>query len=756
MVNWNFVLGSSFSSFGISQSVQNSIQAGLNAAGEIWSRYLGSSNVTISITVQVEDFDEDTTLAQAGSSGSSGPNGVETDVMRKVRTGIDPNGGAFDGFIDLSLSSLQTNEYWFDPNPTLRVGTVPNGRFDFVTIMLHELGHPLGFIGDGSTWVFDNFVSAASGFRNFTGPATVQLFGFQPRIDGDSSHYGETVIVPNSSLQPTLVPFIADGERGYVTVADVTVLDDLGLSPPRPSNQADDIWGYDSYNDVLSLLGGDDIFRGVTGDDSVDGGAGRDTLFGGRGADTLHGGDNDDVLRGDKGADFLVGGAGFDSAAYDSSSVGQIVDLQNPGLNTGDAAGDIFDSIENISGTDFDDSLYGDVNGNKLTAVSGADLLSGRAGDDTLLGSDDPNILLGGDGADELRGNGAADTLDGGADADLLDGGAGFDTVDYSTATQSISVDLALNAGAGGDAQGDTFFDIEIILAGAGDDTLIGNSAVNRLAGADGDDVLEGGAGADTLDGAAGIDTVRYTTSNSAISIDFAMNTASGGHAEGDLILFVENIIGSEFDDLLIGDLSNNKITAGDGNDTLRGGGGEDDLTGGGGADSLSGGEGADFLKGLGGDDSLIGNQENDRVFGGDDNDFLKGLGGADRLGGNTGADRIFGGDDNDTLIGQDGEDRLAGQRGDDEVTTGAGNDTIVFTPGSGEDTITDFIAGGATEDVLDISSFAGTFDSLADILTASTNDGAGNVTVDFGSGDAITFQGVVADDFDTDDFMFG
>jgi Ca2+-binding RTX toxin-like protein len=101
----------------------------------------------------------------------------------------------------------------------------------------------------------------------------------------------------------------------------------------------------------------------------------------------LEGGDGDDTLQGMAGADTLIGGAGNDTASYADASAGLIVSLANTAANTGEAAGDVFDSIENLTGSAFDDQLTGDAGNNVLDGGSGNDFLVGGAGADALYGA---------------------------------------------------------------------------------------------------------------------------------------------------------------------------------------------------------------------------------------------------------------------------------------------------------------------------------------------------------------------------------
>ena len=127
-------------------------------------------------------------------------------------------------------------------------------------------------------------------------------------------------------------------------------------------------------------------------------------------------------------------------------------------------------------------------------------------------------------------------------------------------------------------------------INGAGnalDNTITGNHGDNRLRGRGGSDTLLGGGGEDVLNGGAGIDTASYDFSDEGVSINLGKNTVSGGHAEGDTFISIENLLGSEFADTLIGDTGANRIEGGLGSDTIDGGKGNDTLVGGAGIDKF-------------------------------------------------------------------------------------------------------------------------------------------------------------------------
>ena len=262
---------------------------------------------------------------------------------------------------------------------------------------------------------------------------------------------------------------------------------------------------------------------------------------------------------------------------------------------------------------------YAETSGYGTTEIRGTDsaeTLTGGAGDECIYG-------LGGD--DTLSGGAGDDRLDGGAGADALDGGADSDTADYSRSGAAVTVDLGSSAAqSGGHAQGDTLTNIENVIGSSHADTLTGDASNNILRGGDGGDTLNGGAGSDTAD-YSGSPATAQKDSLPKVGVGVIVKLASGeisaGHAQGDTLTNIENVIGTDYHDLIIGDASVNVIWGaadddylfGDGgNDTLHGGGGHDIMYGDGGDDTLHGGGGRDWIHGEAGDDTLYGGPDAD------------------------------------------------------------------------------------------------------------------------------------------------
>ena len=123
------------------------------------------------------------------------------------------------------------------------------------------------------------------------------------------------------------------------------------------------------------------------------------------------------------------------------------------------------------------------------------------------------------------------------------------------------------------------------IVGSAGSDSLTGTSSADSIDGLAGDDILAGGLGNDTLNGGAGYDIADYSNAGGPVMVDLAAGTASGA-AGNDVLISIEDVWGSNFDDILIGNALDNILWDDQGNDTLAGGLGDDTMEGGAGIDT--------------------------------------------------------------------------------------------------------------------------------------------------------------------------
>lgn len=449
--------------------------------------------------------------------------------------------------------------------------------------------------------------------------------------------------------------------------------------------------------DFLYGYGGNDTLIGGAGDDVLQGGAGADHLIGGSGRDeadytdspwavtvrlggTSSGGtaqgdtydavedargsrfnDNfhgtsaanrfygeagNDTFHGDGGADLFNGGSGVDHATYESSAAAVAVNLASGVGSGGDAAGDTYQSIENLTGSRQDtNTLIGNGVDNEILSLGRFDTVDGRAGNDHLEAASLASTVTGGTGDDEilvrfdhdlaswdgistLTHNGwregvhrmtvngddhgstesGTDTITFSAQNIVIEGtnipftGCGvsvhleWNTFSFTGVAYDIETGLPNGAWETNSYSGDIYGVENVVGTDFYDDSIVGDGGVNHLSGRRGDDslrggegndVLDGGRGADWLDGGHGIDTATYAGSSAGVQISLTEGVASGGDAEGDTLVDIENLIGTNWADILEGSSDANVIDGGARDDIIDGAGGNDVLIGGSGADEF-------------------------------------------------------------------------------------------------------------------------------------------------------------------------
>jgi len=250
-------------------------------------------------------------------------------------------------------------------------------------------------------------------------------------------------------------------------------------------------------------------------DDKVYGGAGDDALYGGQGRDYLSGGDGDDRIHVQAGPTQIQYQSGWQSSYY------QWLDDTIDG-----GAGDdtVVLDFSLVTGR-FDFTLAAP---DQTTIVKVDDTVAARVtGVESLVffaGSGD-DVIVTRDGQDNLKGSGGSDWLISAGGADRLDGGQGNDS----------------------------------------------------LWGGDGDDVMTGGEGDDTLFGGSGRDTVSYQGAFGGVEVDLRIVEEQQTRGDGvDTLISIENLIGSNYSDVLTGDAGANVLSGGGSGDVLTGGGGAD------------------------------------------------------------------------------------------------------------------------------------------------------------------------------------
>jgi Ca2+-binding RTX toxin-like protein len=286
------------------------------------------------------------------------------------------------------------------------------------------------------------------------------------------------------------------------------------------------ISGAEAANDTLTVNAG-------AGDDTVDasglpaglislqlnGGAGNDILIGSAGDDLVNGGQGDDVALlgpgndtfvwnpGD-GSDTVEGQGGNDTLLFNGANINERIDISANGSRvrfTRDVANITMDlnDVEQITFTargGVDTITVNDLSGTDVTQVNidlaatpGTGTGDGAADDVVVNGTagDDVVVLSGSAGSASVTGLAARVNITGAEAAnDRVTVGAlaGDDVVEGS----GLAADTLSLAASGGDGD-------DVLIGGAGNDTLAGDAGDDVLIGGDGLDVLDGGTGDNIL-----------------------------------------------------------------------------------------------------------------------------------------------------------------------------------------------------------------------------------------------------------------
>jgi len=336
----------------------------------------------------------------------------------------------------------------------------------------------------------------------------------------------------------TSVVFSYEVSDGEASVAQVAYLDLLPVAPVTiPGTDGDDTLIGTPAADIIDGGDGDDRIHAREGDDIVYGGAGDDTLFGGDGNDVIYGeagndviyggagndrlfgGDGDDILFGEEGDDVLFGEAGndhlFGGSGMDVLIGGAGADVLDGGAGADRVFGEEGDDIILARDGDGNDQYDGgegidtydagavqgdmtiDLAEGTATGAAGEDTLANienviaGAGDDVVVGDGAANVLDGGAGDDQVHGGAGDDILlayDGDGN-DHYDGGEGIDTYDAGAVQGDMTIDLEQGTATGAAGE-DTLANIDNVIAGAGNDVIVANDAVNELTGGLGNDVF--------------------------------------------------------------------------------------------------------------------------------------------------------------------------------------------------------------------------------------------------------------------------
>ena len=497
---------------------------------------------------------------------------------------------------------------------------------EVANITFNRVSDPSSAYSNNATILLGNYSAGASGSA---------AFAYLPGATGASAQQGDVWI--NSSFSYNSLPLV----QGYGQQVLVHELGHaIGLSHPAAYNasangvitySADAIYFEDSRQYTVmsyfseTLTGADFGFGRYGSAPMMDDIAAAQRLYGAnmstRSGDTTYGFNSNagqvwfNANQSNSPVIFCVwDGGGVDTLDFSGFTASGTIDLRQGAFSSvGGLVGNVSIAIgaviENAIGGDGSDQFRGSSGDNRFTPNGGTDIVDGGLGSDTVVFSgarsaytvtwngqtgvivgngqnvtvtnveflqfSDQTIaaaptgglLVGGDITNEsINGTGFADTIGGLGGNDTLNGLGGGDYLD---------------GGSGND----------VINAGDGDDTLVGGS---------GDDALNGGLGWDIADyGGPGTQLAPGT----GVTVNLALGLASGG-AGSDTLSGIEEIRGSEGNDVLTGDGAANVLRGRGGVDILNGGGGDDALYAGAGGST---GGAPDIIKGQGTANNAIG-----------------------------------------------------------------------------------------------------------------------------------------------------
>jgi Ca2+-binding RTX toxin-like protein len=541
----------------------------------------GADNISIYAGVSVYAEDGNDTVRLSGSFGTAPVTGFA-------------DGGSGTDLLSLNISSAAD----------LLAGTVTSGQANFTIQNFEDVTASVAF-GYSSTVRGSHTANVIRADGQGLGTAGIAVFHGE---GGDDTLVGEANA---DTLNGDDGDDVIDGRAGNDAISGGVGNDTLyggegndtiagGAGNDAASGGAgDDVITGDAGADTLNGDDGNDILNGGTGSDALNGGAGSDTasyagsttgveiyldsqitwdgtstdflnsienatgsdhsdymvgtsaanvLTGGAGSDFLFGMAGDDLLIGGSGVDRLVGGDGVDTITYAGSAAGVEVYLDN-GISWDGTSMDFLETVENVTGSDHADYFVGSTSANVLIGGAGNDFLFGMAGDDLLVGGSGVDRLVGGDGVDTITYAGSAAGVE-----VYLDNGISWDgtSVDFLETVENV-VGSSLADYMVGSATAN------VLTGGAGDDTLYGMA---------GDDVLNGGSGVDQLFGDDGIDTVTYAGSATGVEI-YLNNGVSWDGSSTDFLNSIENVIGSDHADYIVGTAGANVIDGGAGTDTV-------------------------------------------------------------------------------------------------------------------------------------------------------------------------------------------
>jgi Ca2+-binding RTX toxin-like protein len=323
-------------------------------------------------------------------------------------------------------------------NVLMNTADETGGVFSIATV-LHEIGHALGLKHPDEPWTL------------YGPPTPVAYNSWNPSVSGGQPASNQTVMNEGATTLTGLGPLDIQAIQSIYGAPTLRGTQDLSyawnattdtLTQHVNNSTSIEVRGISTNNIIYAGTGADTIMAIGAGTNKVFAGKGADVLVGGSGKNWLYGGTGPTTLIGGPGVDSLHAGVsylvkeagpvafvgGFDYAGanfnghsyadYQLVKTGVEVDLLNSALNTGAAAGDTYDNIHNVYGTEGNDTIIGD-NGDG-TGYAKGDYLNGLNGNDYIVGGTGPDTIYGGTGMDTMWGGGGADQMHAGTGSTIF------------------------------------------------------------------------------------------------------------------------------------------------------------------------------------------------------------------------------------------------------------------------------------------------------------------------------------------------
>ena len=174
-------------------------------------------------------FSSASVLASAGPTGRTGYSGSPSDISafsaalnsKNTNTTWQPLAGS---------SQVNTNNsFYFDTDLTTHTDATSSGKTDFYSVMVHEIGHIMGFTSSNA---FANYSSGGSaGVGSWTGANAKAQYNNQNVPLNGNPHWGTlNQVNVNCACHPSMLPTISSNVRTSFSDLDFALLKDVGYS----------------------------------------------------------------------------------------------------------------------------------------------------------------------------------------------------------------------------------------------------------------------------------------------------------------------------------------------------------------------------------------------------------------------------------------------------------------------------------------------------------------------------------------------